>query len=88
MAMLSIKSGVRIEQSDTKNILIDSQTGEFYECNDTAVFLIQKLFNKTSKEALVKALHDVYDITVADAQAQVEYCLTVLSAMGVLHEQA
>jgi len=83
---LIMKSTMRLEQSLTKNILIDNDMGEFYECNETAVFLIQKLFHPTDKEKLVRALLDTYDLTKQDACIQVNHCLALLTELRVLNE--
>lgn len=85
--MLTIKPYVRIEQSATKNILIDHHSGEFYECSETALFLIQKMLKNTTREALIQALIDSYEITPKDAHAQVDYCVTTLSSLGMVDEQ-
>lgn len=85
---LAIKPGVRIEQSTTKNILINNHSGEFYECNDTALFLIQKLLKGTTREMLVQSLLDSYDLMPKDAHIQVDYCLTTLISIGILNESA
>lgn len=83
---LVIKPGVRIEQSATKNILINNHSGEFYECNETALFLIQKILKGATQEMLVQSLLDTYDLMPKEAHIQVDYCLATLKSIGVLNE--
>jgi hypothetical protein len=84
---LVLKKQVRLEQSPTKNILINDLAGDFYECNDTALFVLQQLLNSTSREAIAQALLAKYDITDREAYIQVDYSLSLLNTLGVLDEQ-
>lgn len=82
-----IKPSVRIEQSSKKNILINDETGDFYECNETALFLLKKLIKGCSKDHLIHELLENYHIAPKDAHAQVDYCIDLLLSSGILHEQ-
>lgn len=81
-----LKPLVRIEQSPTKIILIDDGNSDFYECSETAFFLLKKLINGATRETLVEELFAEYDITLGDAHAQVDYCLGLLGTIGMLNE--
>ncbi|MBT4963570.1 MAG: PqqD family protein [Francisellaceae bacterium] len=84
---LGIKPNVRIEQSLDKIVIIDDINGEFYECNETALFMIKGLFSGTSREALVEKLIDNYEIDRSDAHLEVDQCLSSLHCIGILNEQ-
>ena len=83
---INIKPNVRIEQSEDKIIIIDDIHGEFYECNDTALFMIRKIYKGITREELIKQIIDNYDIENYEAHAEVDRFLNSLFLMGILEQ--
>ena len=83
-----LKKQVRLEQSPSRVILIDDRCADFYECSESAYVLLKGLIKGATRKGLVQMLRDVYELNEPEAVAQVEQCLSLLMAVGMLDEQA
>ena len=74
---MKLKASVIVQEMDGRFVLIDADSGEdrfrgIINMNRTAAFIARLLEKETTKEDIVKALTDKYDVSpeVADANAQ------------------
>ena len=82
--ILKLKQHFRLKDSSEKGLLINDNTGEFYHCNETALFVLQHMQVGCSLPALTQAIAEVYNISAQEIKAQVEYvvlCLKNLQAI-------
>ncbi|MBR3507331.1 MAG: PqqD family protein [Lachnospiraceae bacterium] len=74
---MKLKDGVIVQEMDDRVVLIDASSREdrfqgIINMNRTAAYIAQLLEKETTKEEIVKALTDKYDVSseIADANAQ------------------
>ena len=82
--ILKLKQHFRLKDSTEKGLLINEHTGEFYHCNETALFILKHMQVGCSLPSLTQAIAQVYNISTQEIKAQVEYlvlCLTNLQAV-------
>lgn len=61
-----------------------SEFGGFIKLNDTGAFIFELLKKETTKEEIVKAICQEYDVTEETAQKSTEEFLEYLSSHGVI----
>ena len=86
---MKLKKGVIISPMDGEFVAVASaEAGRAFSgmirMNKTAAFIVERLQEETSVDALVEAMLDVYDVDEARARASIEGIVAELAKAGLL----
>lgn len=86
--ILKLKQHFRLKESSDKGLLINDHTGEFYHCNETALFILRQIQVGSSLHGVIQAIDRVYNISKSDSKAKVDYIVLCLKNLkAVIYEK-
>ena len=69
-----------------ESVLVDLETKRYYQLNETATLIWQKLAAGSSRVEIVESLTSVYDVTAEDAEKSIDQVVEHLRTHRLLAE--
>ena len=85
---MKLKDTFIIHESEGEQILIDvsSTFAGLIRSNKTAAFIVECLKNDTTKEDIVNVMYEMYEVSRAELDRDVEKIISKLREVGALEE--
>jgi hypothetical protein len=83
-AEFRLRPDVSMAETDYGLVLLDGRNGEYWQLNDTAAQIVQRLLDGHSPDEVVRFLVSEYEVTSADAERDVAELVAGMLESGMV----
>ncbi len=84
---LKLRDGVSAAETDYGIMLLDEDSGQYWNLNPTAALVLRTLLDGESTEGAVRHLTEEYEVDAATASQDVEELVSGLRSAGLVEQE-